>query len=126
MRTRHLVRMPAAVLALALLALLGTSTAVLAVPQSDGGSGVAHDSSCVAPRQLHLGHREQVDRESVGRLCPVGNQPTFTPYASAEPARTSSSHGPLVAMLGLVALLAALVASGAWRRLRSTRPREAT
>jgi hypothetical protein len=126
MKTRHPVRLVTTALAVALLALLGTSTAALAVPQSDGGSGVAHDSSCVAPRQLHLGHREQVDLDSVGRLCPVGNQPTFTPYASAEPARTSSSHGPLVAVLGLVALLAGLTASSAWRRLRGTRPRQAT
>ena len=127
MQPRHPVRLLTVVLALALFALLGSGTA-LAVPDSDGGSG-APQSPCVSRAQLHLGHREQVDPDSVPNLCrPAGSVPTFTPSTPARthPARTTTARGPLLIVLGFVALLASLVAGGAWRRLRATRPREAT
>jgi hypothetical protein len=126
MQARHSVRLLTAVLALALLALLGSGTA-LAVPDSDGGSGV-RKPPCVPMQRLHLGHREQVDRDSATKLCAADSAPTLWPStpAQAQPAKTSPARGPVVAGLGFVALLAGVVAAGAWRRLRGTRPREAT
>jgi hypothetical protein len=126
MQARHSVRLLTAVLAFALLALLGSGTA-FAVPDSDGGSGVSQ-SPCVPMQRLHLGHREQVDRDSAPKLCAADSAPTLWPSttAQAQPAKTTTARGVLVAVLGFVALLASLVAGGAWRRLRATRPREAT
>jgi hypothetical protein len=127
MQAKHLTRLLTVVLALALFALLGSGTA-LAVPDSDGGSGAAQPP-CVSRAQLHLGHREQVDPDSVPNLCrSADGVPAFTPSvpARAQPAKTTTARGVLVAVLGFVALLASLVAGGAWRRLRATRPREAT
>jgi hypothetical protein len=128
MQTRHLARLLTAVLALALFALLSSGSAALAVPGTDGG-GVAPQPPCVSRARLHLGHRQQVDPDSVPNLCrPTGSVPAFTPSvpASAQPATTKSARGPLLIVSGFVALLAGLVAGGAWRRLRATRPREAT
>ncbi|HEV8166423.1 MAG TPA: hypothetical protein VGR74_18625 [Actinomycetota bacterium] len=128
MHPRHLGRLLTVVLALALLGLLSSGSAALAVPGTDGGS-VAPQPPCVSRAQLHLGHREQVDPDSVPNLCrPAASVPAFTPSVPArtQPARTTTARGVLVAVLLFVALLASLVAGGAWRRLRATRPREAT
>jgi hypothetical protein len=119
MQTRHLGRLLTVVLALAILALLGTGTAALAVPGTDGGSG-APQPPCVSRAQLHLGHRQQVDPDSVPNLCrPAASVPAFTPSvpASAQSATTEAARGRLLIVSGFVALLAGLVASGAWRRL---------
>jgi hypothetical protein len=127
MQAKHLTRLLTAVLALALLALLGISTAALAVPDSDGGSGAAQPP-CVPMQRLHLGHREQVDPDSATKLCAADSAPTLwrsTP-AQAQPARSSATPGPVVVGLGSVALLAGVVAAGAWRRLRGTRSSEET
>jgi hypothetical protein len=128
MHTRHPVRLLTAVLALALLAAFAGTTAALAVPPPDGGS-VAPKPACTPLQRLHLGHREQVDPDSVPNLCrPAASVPSFTQAtpARARPATTSTARAVLVAVLGLVALVAGLVAGGAWRRLRATRPRAAT
>jgi hypothetical protein len=126
MKTRHSVRTLTTVLAFALLALLGSGTA-LAVPGTDGGSGVAPRPTCATPRQLHLGHQQQIDREAAPNLChSSGSVPIFPPNvpAPAQPASASAARGVL--LLGFVALLAGLVASGAWRRLRRTSPHDET
>jgi hypothetical protein len=128
MQARHFVRLLTAVLALALFGLLGSGSAALAVPAPEGGS-VAPQPPCVSRAQLHLGHRQQVDPDSVPNLCrPAASVPAFTPSTPArtQPAKTTTARGVLVAVLGFVVLLASLVAGGAWWRLRATRPREAT
>jgi hypothetical protein len=127
MQTRNFVRMLTAVLAMALLGLLGSGAAALAVPPPDGGS-VSPKPKCVALQRLHLGHREQVDRQSLTLCRPEGNQPTFSPIApaSGQPTGTDDGRALVVDALRFVALVAGIVAFGAWRRLRHTRPREAT
>jgi hypothetical protein len=127
MQARHPVRPLTAVLALALLAMLSSGSAALAVPAPEGG--VTPKPPCTPLQRLHLGHREQVDPDSVPNLCRSAvSVPSFAQGAPASPrpATTSTARAVLVAVLGLVALVAGLVAGGAWRRLRATRPRAAT
>jgi hypothetical protein len=125
MHPRHLGRLLTVVLALALLALLGTGAAALAVPPPDGGS-VAPRPPCVS--RAHLGHRQQVDPDSVTLCRSAVSEPTFSPSTSTrpQPARSDTPRAVLVAVLGFVALLAGLVAGWMWLRLRGMRPRQAT